>query len=280
MAWFVNGELVDDEMVREEARMMRPQYMESVGPMDPIEAEMQLREWARENVIERMLLKSAALADPEPVPAEVIEQAIQSAEFKDGTPPEDEKAREQIEIQYRIERLLGRVQSNVPAPKPKEIVEFYKRNREMFMAPELVHAAHIVKNVDEQNDEASARAGIEAALAELGNGVRFDEVANRHSDCAGNGGDLGWFPKGQMVDEFEAVVFKLPVGSQSEIFRSPFGFHIAKVLERRPAGLQPLKEAETQIASGLTAEKRQKAVEEYLDALRAKAQIRQGKAAE
>jgi len=272
--------MVDDEMVREEARMMRPQYMESVGPMDPIEAEMQLREWARENVIERMLLKSAALADPEPVPAEVIEQAIQSAESKDGAALHDGKAREQIEVQYRIERLLGHVQSKVPAPKPKEIAEFYKRNREMFIAPELVHAAHIVKNVDEQNDEASARVGIEAALAELRDGVRFDEVANRHSDCAGNGGDLGWFPKGQMVDEFDAVVFKLPVGSQSEIFRSPFGFHIAKVLERRPAGLQPLKEAETQIANALAAEKRQKAVEDYLDALRAKAQIRQGKAAE
>ena len=64
MPWFVNGELVDDDAVREEARMMRPQYLESVGPMDPIEAEMQLREWARENVIERMLLTSAALGRP------------------------------------------------------------------------------------------------------------------------------------------------------------------------------------------------------------------------
>ena len=71
MAWFVNGEVVDDAAVRDEARMMRPQYMESIGAMDPIDAEMQLREWARENVIERMLLKAAALSDPTR-PAEVI----------------------------------------------------------------------------------------------------------------------------------------------------------------------------------------------------------------
>src|SRR4051795_2963638 len=73
VAWFVNGDPVDDAAVREEARLIRPRYMESVGNMDPIEAEMQLREWARENVIERMLLKTAALADPEPVPPEMIE---------------------------------------------------------------------------------------------------------------------------------------------------------------------------------------------------------------
>ena len=60
--------MVDDAAVRDEARMMRGQYMESVGDMDPIDAEMQLREWARENVIERMLLKAAAFADPEPIP--------------------------------------------------------------------------------------------------------------------------------------------------------------------------------------------------------------------
>jgi parvulin-like peptidyl-prolyl isomerase len=278
--------MVDDDAVREEARMMRPQYMESVGEMDPIEAEMQLREWARENVIERMLLKSAALADTEPVPSEVVEQALEAAKTEAGgkagcgTRTSDGDVREQIETQYRLERLLARVQSSVPAPKSKEIAEFYKRNREMFMAPELIHAAHIVKNVDEQHDEASARAGIESAMAELRDGVPFDEVANRHSDCAGNGGDLGWFPRGEMVDEFDAVVFAMPVGARSDIFRSAFGFHIATVMERKPAGLRALKEMEAEIANVLSAEKRQKAIEDYLDALRAQAQITQGKAAQ
>jgi parvulin-like peptidyl-prolyl isomerase len=277
---------VDDDAVREEARMMRPQYLESVGPMDPIEAEMQLREWARENVIERMLLKSAALADPDPVPAEVVDQALEAAKTEAGgkagcgTRTSDGDVREQIETQYKLERLIARVQSGVPAPKSKEISDFYKRNREMFTAPELVHAAHIVKNVDEQQDEATARAAIEPALVELRDGVRFDEVANRHSDCAGNGGDLGWFPRGQMVDEFDAVVFALPAGERSEIFRTAFGFHIATVMERRPAGLRPLKEVETEIANVLSAEKRQKAIEDYLDALRAEARITQGKAAQ
>ncbi len=284
--WFVNGDLVDDALVREEAARMRPQYMESVGQMDPIEAEMQLREWARDNVIERMLLKAAAVGDPEPVPAEVIEKGLEAmnteagGKVSCGTRTSDEDIRGQIETQYRIERLIHRVHSSVPAPKPKEVAELYKQHKSRFMTPELVHAAHIVKNVDEQHDEASARAAIEAALAALNTGMAFREVADQHSDCAGNGGDLGWFPRGQMVDEFDDVVFNLPVGSRSDIFRSPFGFHIATVIERRAEGVRAFKEIENEITAHVWQEKRQRALEEYLDQLRAKAEIRQGKAAQ
>ena len=266
--------------------MMRPRYMESIGDMDPIEAEMQLRDWARENVIEKMLLKAAALSDPEPVPPEVIEQGLEAVKTEAGgkvscgSRNNDGDVREQIELQYRVERLLARVQAGVQPPKPKEIAEAYKKNKDRFVTPELLHAAHVVKNVDEQHDEASARAGIEAAMEELKAGAAFAEVADRHSDCAGNGGDLGWFPRGEMVDEFEKVVFDLPVGATSEIFRSVFGFHIAKVLERKPAGLRPLKDVEGEISAFLIQERRQKAVEDFLDQLRAQADVRQGKAAQ
>jgi hypothetical protein len=286
VAWLVNGEVVDDAAVRDEARMMRPQYMESIGAMDPIDAEMQLREWARENVIERMLLKAAAFSDPAPVPSEVIAKAVEEAKTEAGgkvgcgTRTTDGDVREQAETQYRIERLLMQVQAHVTPPKAKEISEFYKRNKERFVTPELVHAAHIVKNVDEQHDEATARSSIEAAYADIRNGCPFSEVADRHSDCAGNGGDLGWFPRGEMVEEFDGVVFALPVGGISEIFQTQFGFHIATVLERRPAGVRPFKEVENDIAAAILNEKRQKAVENFLDGLRARADIRQGKAAQ
>lgn len=286
VAWFVNGELVDDAQVREEAKLMRQQYFESVGEMNPIDAEMQLREWARENVIEKMLLKAAAFADPEPVPEDVLEKGLEAMKTQAGGKVScgmrttDDEIRSQVETQYRVERIVQRVHSTVPAPKAKEISDIYKKNKSRFLAPELVNAAHIVKNVDEQHDEATARAGIEAAMAELQAGATFSEVANRHSDCAGNGGDLGWFPRGQMVDEFENIVFELPIGSRSEIFRSPFGFHIATVIDRKAAGLRAFKEIETEITAAIWQEKQQKALEDYLDQLRAKAEIRQGKAAQ
>jgi hypothetical protein len=286
MPWYVNGELVDDAQVRDEAQMMRPRYQESVPDMDPIEAEMQLREWARENVIERMLLRQTALADPEPVPPEVLEQGLEAARTEAGglvgcgTRNTDPEIRQQIETEYRIQRLIGRVQAEVKRPSDKEIAAYYKKNRDQFRTPELCWAKHVVKNVSEENgDEEAARKAIDEAYTELKNGAPIEEVADKYSDCAGNGGDLGWFPRGEMVEEFEEVVFSLPVGAMSEPFRSVFGFHVAKVYGRKPEGVRPLADVREDIVQALSQEKQQKALEDWIDALRAKADIRQSKSA-
>jgi hypothetical protein len=276
---------VDDAQVRDEARMMRPRYMESVTDMDPVEAEMQLKEWARENVIERILLRQAATAEAEPVPDDVIEQGLENARSEAGglvgcgTRNSDEEIRRQIADEYRLQRLIERVQSAVKPVPEKEIAAYYKKNRDQFRTPELCWAKHVVKNVDEHNDEAAARAAIEQALAEIQSGAPFEEVADKHSDCAGNGGDLGWFPRGEMVEEFEDVVFRLPIGGMSDIFRSAFGFHIAKVYGRKPEGVRPLADVREEIVTVLSQERRQKALEDYLDELRAKADIRQSRSA-
>jgi hypothetical protein len=286
MPWLVNQEVVDEESVREEARRMRPQYMDSVGSeMDPIEAEMQLKEWARENVIERMLLRQSALADPEPIPEDVVSSGLEAARNEAGglvgcgTRNSDAEIREQVEMEYRIQRLLARAAESLKPPTEKEIAAYYKKNKELFVTPELWRARHVVKNVTEDVDEDTARAAVEAARAELMNGAPFEEVANRHSDCGGNGGDLGWFPRGEMVEEFENVVFQLPIGEVSEVFRSPFGFHIARVEGRKPSGVRALADVRDEIVEALMGDKRQQALESYLDKLRAEAEIKQVKGA-
>ena len=77
---------------------------------------------------------------------------------------------------------------------------------------------------------------MQAVEQELRNGAAFAEVADRYSDCPGSGGDIGWFPRGEMVPEFDEVVFALAPGENSEVFRTRFGFHIVRVLERKASG--------------------------------------------
>src|SRR5262249_46412229 len=154
--------------------------------------------------------------------------------------------RRELEARLRADRLIGKLGAKLARPKPKDVGEYYRKHREEFHMPELVHASHIVKNVDENTSEEAALAALREVEEQL-NGTNFAELADKYSDCSGNGGDLGYFPRGQMVDEFDAVVFAMQPGQTSEIFRTAFGYHIVRLMERRAAGIRSLPEVKDEI---------------------------------
>jgi peptidyl-prolyl cis-trans isomerase C len=255
----VNNELIEDEVIREEIRTLRLRLAEAMPRESPSTIDARAREWARENVIERVLLRQAALADAEPVPPEVIEKAGGNAA--------------EVELQFRIERLAIRHAGRIAPPRNKDVVDYYRQHRENMAIPEAVRAAHIIKNVDEKATEADALVAIRAVEERLKAGEAFETVADELSDCPGNGGDLGWFPRGQMVPEFDAVVFAMKPGEISPVFRTAFGFHIAKVNARAEERMATFDEARPQIERLLMTDKHQKALERLCDYLRARATV-------
>jgi parvulin-like peptidyl-prolyl isomerase len=255
----VNNELIEDELIREEIRNLRLRLAEAMPQEHPSTIEARAKEWARDNVIERVLLRQAALADAEPVPPEVIEKAGGNAT--------------EAELQFRIERLAVRHAGRIAAPRNKDVVEYYRHHRDNMSIPEAVRAAHIIKNVDEKTTEEDALKAIQSAEERLKAGEVFETLADEVSDCPGRGGDLGWFPRGEMVPEFDAVVFALKPGEVSPVFRTPFGFHIAKVYEHVPERMATFDEARPQIERHLMTEKHQKALERLCDHLRARATV-------
>ncbi len=281
MALRINGEYISNEALREEERQIRPRLMEAMADEDPQVLEQRVRDWARENIIERTVLRQEAAKDPAPVPPEEIDRLFH--EVRDQSPSQsgcilpgsDEHVRSEVEVRYRVDRVLAKATANVSPPKNKDVADYYVKHRKEFMSEESIHAAHIVKNVGEGVDEEAARAVIGEVERELRAGADFAELADRLSDCPGRGGDLGFFPRGQMVDEFDDVVFGLQPGQVSGVFRTAFGFHIAKLIERRPAGPLTLQEVKERIAELLLGEKKQKAVSNFLDRLMAVADVQE-----
>ena len=267
MALLVNGERIENADLEKERRALRRVLAEQLPNESAALLEQRAQEWAGENLIERVLLNQAARRDPEPVFTPAIPQATGSPDPADPPPETD--------LRLRVERLIARVTSHASKPRRKDLVEYYRKHRETFHAEEAVHAAHIVKNVDESHSEDSAQGAITQIHQELQAGKPFEQLADESSDCPGRGGDLGFFPRGHMVDEFDAVAFSLAPGEISNVFRTQFGFHIAKVYGRRAAGVLPFDAVSSQIEELLFSKKKQKLLEQHLDSLRAKAEVQE-----
>jgi parvulin-like peptidyl-prolyl isomerase len=282
MVLIVNGEKIEESAIKLEAERLRPDYERVFPDQDPKEREAQLFDWSKENVIERVLINQEAQKSEEKIPPDKIDEALAKIKEQYTDPKELYKAlgveddagiKDQIETQMRVELRLSEVCKDLPDPPQADIQKYYEENAEQFKTGESARVAHIVKYVNWQTDEETAYNAIKEAHDELKNGASFEVVVDKHTDCADSGGDLGQVVKGQMVEEFEDVIFNLGTGDVSDIFRTRFGFHIAKVYDRKSAAVADLKEVKGQIVGTLHEQMRSKAIDDFIDTLKEKAKI-------
>jgi len=166
-----------------------------------------------------------------------------------------------LEVNELRERLLGEI-----TVSDKEIEDYYNENIESYKFGDQVKASHILLETEESAKE---------VLEKLNNGADFAEMAKEYSTgpSAEDGGDLGFFEKGDMVKEFEEAAFGLEVGETSDIVKTQYGYHIILVTDKREAGVKSLEEVKDNIKSGLLANKRKKTWENFVEELREKAEI-------
>ncbi|NLV91806.1 MAG: tetratricopeptide repeat protein [Firmicutes bacterium] len=148
--------------------------------------------------------------------------------------------REAITESLKIEELRNQVTANVTVTLDEVKTEY-----------EEVKASHILIRPDGSDDEAwnAALAEAEEVLERLRTGEDFAEVAKEVSQdgSAQEGGDLGWFKRGDMVPEFSEAAFALAIGEISEPVRSQYGYHIIKVFERKTAEGEEFAAAEAEL---------------------------------
>lgn len=143
---------------------------------------------------------------------------------------------------------------------------YYDEHPEQFKTAESVHARHILLETEEE---------AKALLKELKNGADFAEMAKKHSTgpSGPNGGDLGYFARGDMVAPFEEAAFALQPGEISDVVETKFGFHLIKVEDAQPESMVTFEEAKDQIREVLAGQEMQNVWKQFMEDLRADAEV-------
>ncbi len=140
-----------------------------------------------------------------------------------------------------------------------DIEKEYNNNIEQYTTPEQVRASHILLKT-EGKDDAAVKAKAEEILKQARAGADFAELARKNSEdeaSAKNGGDLDYFGKGRMVPEFDAVVFAMQPGQISDLVKTQYGYHIIKLVDKKPATTRTLAEVRQQLTDQLAYQRAQ-----------------------
>ena len=158
----------------------------------------------------------------------------------------------------------------------RDLLAYYEAHRDEFQQPEELCASHLLVKVkatpdakDGHSDD-EARRLAQSALDEIRLGGDFAAIAKRVSEDPGSaamGGDLGCFPRGRMVPEFDRAAFALDAGEVSDVARTNFGYHVIKAVSRKDESVPPFAEVKEPIRQQVMAERVQALVQEKADAV-------------
>lgn len=270
----VNGEAITAQAFQREL-MRERRESEGLGPRSETELQASRKE-VLERLIERTeLLQAARLAGVTASEEEVDRDYLALRADYPGTHFDELLADEEISPidlktrlreQIMIHKLFAQQVFSRVAVADREVEAYYAAHPQEFDHPEQVHAQQLVVKTEEE---------AVALRAAIKRGEPFDEVARRHSlsPDAKHGGDLGWFSRGMMPPTFDEVCFSLPEGQLSEVVPSAYGFHLFRVLARRPVGKSSLEAARPEIEARLRREKNGRAEAEFVAGLKSKATV-------
>jgi peptidyl-prolyl cis-trans isomerase C len=183
-----------------------------------------------------------------------------------------------LEKGLAVRRLLRREAIRTVRVSETEMQTFYRRHPELFERGEQIRTRHILIAVSDWNDEnqrTEAWKKINALKMRIEKGESFAVLALEYSDGPSRkyAGDLGYLTRDRLVPPFADAAFALPTGAVSDIVRTRFGYHLIKVLDRRPPVKISYKDSREKIERTLRRDKENAAVEKYVALLKSQARI-------
>lgn len=175
-----------------------------------------------------------------------------------------------------VEALINkRIDTQSPIAEDA-LTSYYNKHGDEFTIGEQIQVQHILIRVDpaaNNEEKQKAKKTIDMISQELARGESFSNLARMYSEDPGsqkNGGDLGYFVRGQMVKEFEEAAFTTAQGETSAPVLTHFGWHLIHVTDRKPPEKLAFDKVSKQIETKLKGERNEKALTELIEELKKK----------
>jgi len=247
-------------------------------------------EEAKQNILNRMVEEKLILSEAKRLKVEAtdaqiddklkeVKSTFESDEKFDEALKEEGVSLDELEQRYADQIIVANLADIEVRKKiiisPSEVSGYYDTHKEDFKEPEQVRVKNILIKPDDNLTDAHARELAEKTLGFLKAGEDFGELALKYSKGpnADRGGDLGFVKKGQMLKEIDDAIFNLKAGEFSEAIKTQLGYHIFKVEEKIPEGIQEFSKVKDQIESRLFFEKGKERYAEWIKALKKNAYI-------
>jgi len=270
----VNGQAVTKQELTERLHSALSQ-LDLSSPPDEYTLN-RLREEVLTELIEKILIAQQAKVQNITVTDEEFQQVVKRVQDEYGGVDiktilqEQEKSYDEWEKAQRerllLEKLIDLNMDSMVTVTDEEVQRYYERNKEKYDYPAQIRASQIL----------TYEKGVaEKAFQEIRSGVDFAEVAKKCSESpdAQNGGDLGFFAKGDMPPEFDEVIFSLKMGEVSKVVKTPYGYQIFKLTGQREAHRVSFEETKNQIKTMLKKQKRMFAFDFWIAELRENSKI-------
>lgn len=283
MALIVNQEVIADELIEEEFRHIKGHF-ERTLQVACCERDPEFRAMAKDNLTSRALLQQeSGRRFPEVTDEEIsrrLEKLIEQAGGEDqfylglGMPGKDESAvRGNVASGVRLDKTLAQVYAPEPEPGEAELRAQYEANLELYLTDEQIRASHISINLSGAKTRAEVYRTMRGLREQALAGADFDALAAEHNSNKEVSPDLGWFKRGEFMEEFEAIAFSMNVGEVSPVFVTQLGFHICKLTDRRPAVPKPFEEVRDLVKLRILEEHRDRRFNEFVEELKKTAKI-------
>lgn len=316
MPIIINNQEIDDEIVEQEFANIKAGYESVPGAGCVCDRDDEFRDYARDNVIARVLIAQEAQKQNTPVSDHEVESAwnelieehggIESACFALGTTEDHvDEIKTHLKQQLQMNAFVNQITAEVTPPTDQELKAWHDEHAAEYMTQTQVRVLHLMKNTPRVEERETIYEQMREIRLKLIEGADFHQTAVEQSDAykdpadledtetnlddtptpstpssndsaeptKSDGIDLGYFARGEIMEEFEVVAFSMQKNEISPIFMTHYGFHIVKLLEYIPAEQLPFEEIKDQLIEDVTNEKKQEEIRKVVEEIKKTANI-------